>query len=326
MIKTRFCVISDTHNCVPFPSSDTQHAYRLPLPHADVLLHAGDLTIVGQLREYRVILDALKAADAELKIVIAGNHDLSLDEDYMKLATKGQRRTMGTEMEVRKAKDMWTGEEARTAGIVYLEEGTSTFELKNGAKFTLYEEMPSFDNLGLMLPQIYTSPYTPEFCQWGFAYDRNEDRFNHYEAVSKPEIHNIQAYNPVPSWPAIDIMMTHGPPHGILDKTRGGDMAGCDNLLTALKRCRPRLHCFGHIHEGWGAERRNWDENSVQKLQPSKDVVIQPGGAFVDVSTGGGVPLEFGKETLFVNAAIMDVQYQPDNAPWVIDLDLPAGD
>lgn len=32
-----------------------------------------------------------------------------------------------------------------------------------------------------------------------------------------------------------------------------------------------------------------------------------------------------GKDTLFVNASIMDVRYRPINAPWVVDLNLPLG-
>jgi hypothetical protein len=50
---------------------------------------------------------------------------------------------------------------------------------------------------------------------------------------------------------------------------------------------------------------------------------VRDGGAFVDLSKEGGKPLEFGKQTLFVNASIMDVQYDPTNAPFVVDLDLP---
>jgi hypothetical protein len=34
--------------------------------------------------------------------------------------------------------------------------------------------------------------------------------------------------------------------------------------------------------------------------------------------------LEYGKETLFVNASIMNLQYRPLNAPWVVDLELPV--
>lgn len=44
----------------------------------------------------------------------------------------------------------------------------------------------------------------------------------------------------------------------------------------------------------------------------------------LDVSKDASLPLRFGEETLFINAAIMDVHYEPRNAPWVIHMDLPA--
>ena len=43
---------------------------------------------------------------------------------------------------------------------------------------------------------------------------------------------------------------------------------------------------------------------------------------YVDISGGR---MEFGRETLMVNASIMDVGYRPRNAPWLVDLDLPLG-
>jgi len=48
-------------------------------------------------------------------------------------------------------------------------------------------------------------------------------------------------------------MMTHGPPKGILDEYEQGNM-GFENLLRAARRARPRLYCFGHIHEGYGSK------------------------------------------------------------------------
>ncbi|MCJ1407989.1 hypothetical protein MMC19_002061 [Ptychographa xylographoides] len=302
MIKTRFCMISDTHDAVPFPPSDTKHAYRRPLPSADVLLHAGDLTGIGTLEEYEQTLSVIKAADAGLKIVIAGNHDLSLDAEYQAKVRKGRRDYRGEAESVEEAKAIWTNEEAKAAGIVYLEEGISKFELKNGAKFT-----------------IYTSPYTPEFYGWAFAYERHEDRYSPSKAVSQ-----FKATTPIPSFPAIDILLTHGPPYGILDETSHGDNAGCENLLAAVGRCRPRVHCFGHIHEGYGAERYQWARKSAEPVLISQEKALTERASFVDIAAGGPRPLKFGEETLFVNAAIMDVQYNPANAPWVVDLDLPA--
>lgn len=49
----------------------------------------------------------------------------------------------------------------------------------------------------------------------------------------------------------IDILITHSPPCGILDKTircRTGSIT----LYDAIERVQPRLHVFGHIHEGYG--------------------------------------------------------------------------
>ena len=120
-------------------------------------------------------------------------------------------------------------------------------------------------------------------------------------------------------------MLTHGPPYGILDETYHGDAVGCEYLLKAVKRCRPRLHCFGHIHEGWGAERIKWQQKHVERAAPSKEKTLKDRSAKLPLSSDGPAPLVFGEETIFVNAAIMNVNYVPRNAPWVVELDLPTG-
>ena len=45
------------------------------------------------------------------------------------------------------------------------------------------------------------------------------------------------------------ILITHTPPAGILD---GPGHTGCPELLAAIKRVRPKLHVFGHVHDGYG--------------------------------------------------------------------------
>ena len=62
---------------------------------------------------------------------------------------------------------------------------------------------------------------------------------------------------------------------------------------------------------------------STSPVRADLEVAKENHAVFVDVSEKGGDALEPGKETLFVNAAIMDVSYRPVNAPWVVDLDLP---
>ncbi|KAI9792369.1 MAG: hypothetical protein M1833_001101 [Piccolia ochrophora] len=314
---TRLLIISDTHTALPAPEEDGSRAYREPLPSADILLHAGDITRVGRLAEYLRSFDVLKAARAELKLVIAGNHDITLDRDYYR--RYGGLRHGSEREDLVAVRELWTGRSARDAGIVYLEEGVNTFTLKSGATFT-----------------IYTSPYQPEYCQWAFKYERHEDRYNPALGTG-----NTSPANPVPSYPHIDLMMTHGPPYQRLDRTSQGEDVGCPHLLRAVGRARPRLHCFGHIHEGWGAERVRWgvrsndahqvrDQSSavglveaVHQYEPSKAQVLADGAAYIDVSEHSSSPLDVGQETLLVNASIMDVRYRPLQAPWVVDIDLP---
>jgi Icc-related predicted phosphoesterase len=60
--------ISDTHN---------YHDY-LSLPKGDVLVHAGDLSMIGDLDEMTAVGKWLSELDFEHIVVIAGNHDLGL--------------------------------------------------------------------------------------------------------------------------------------------------------------------------------------------------------------------------------------------------------
>lgn len=102
-----------------------------------------------------------------------------------------------------------------------------------------------------------------------------------------------------------------------------------------------------HIHEGYGAEIVRWaadaDEvtqtrtdidswkstgwqrgiTSVQKVDVDLDEAKQNHAASVDVA---GTALTRGEETLMLNAAIMNIRYQPHNAPWLVEVDLPKAD
>ncbi|KAF2749225.1 Metallo-dependent phosphatase [Sporormia fimetaria CBS 119925] len=311
-IKTRILIISDTHDASPVPSgsSPCDVPFRSPLPSADVLLHCGDLTMVGLMDEYEGALAMLSSIDARLKLVIAGNHDISLDAQYY--ARKGQTMQSLKEPDTTlpaRAKELWTGERAKQAGVTYLEEGTYSFVLDNGAKL-----------------RVYASPYQPEFCDWAFSYEVFENCFN------PPHIMRPTAKNPVPDFPHIDVMMTHGPPGGILDKACSGEHVGCPFLLLAARRCKPKIHCFGHIHEGWGAKRVVWkddlDVRSNDHVQAAEDIEVdnremtEKRAATVDISQDGGQPLKWGEETLMLNASIMNFQYQPRQGPWLVDVDL----
>lgn len=46
-----------------------------------------------------------------------------------------------------------------------------------------------------------------------------------------------------------DVLISHAPPFGILDAPPGSPFHGGDReLLEAVRRVRPGLHCFGHAH------------------------------------------------------------------------------
>jgi Icc-related predicted phosphoesterase len=50
-----------------------------------------------------------------------------------------------------------------------------------------------------------------------------------------------------------DILVTHGPPYGILDQAPGSEQhQGCRQLLAAVRRVQPMMHVFGHVHGGHG--------------------------------------------------------------------------
>jgi Icc-related predicted phosphoesterase len=90
-------------------------------------------------------------------------------------------------------------------------------------------------------------------------------------------------------WAAIpddtDILVTHGPPMRINDHTEDNVGAGCELLANRVERLSNlSLHVFGHIHEAYGQTR-----------------------------IGENGPL-------FVNASVVNLQYQLVNAPVVIDL------
>jgi predicted phosphohydrolase len=51
----------------------------------------------------------------------------------------------------------------------------------------------------------------------------------------------------------VDILVTHGPPYGILDRSPGTlHHTGCPQLLEAVTRLKLRLHIFGHVHGAHG--------------------------------------------------------------------------
>ncbi|HXD88082.1 MAG TPA: metallophosphatase domain-containing protein [Urbifossiella sp.] len=84
--------------------------------------------------------------------------------------------------------------------------------------------------------KIYGSPWQPYFGGWAFNLRRGEPLAAVWAKIPDDA----------------DILVTHSPPEGILDRNRWGEPCGCRDLLNRVREVRPRLHVFGHIHEAAG--------------------------------------------------------------------------
>ncbi|KAG7395842.1 Metallophosphoesterase mpped2 [Phytophthora boehmeriae] len=118
---------------------------------------------------------------------------------------------------------------------------------------------------------FYGTPWQPEFCNWAFNRPRGEPLLRQWRRIPTDT----------------DVLVTHTPPMGHGDLV-GYQRVGCADLLREVEsRVRPRLHVFGHVHEGYG-----------RSASPD------------------------GKITYF-NASICTHSYEPVNAPFVFELTEP---
>ncbi len=117
--------------------------------------------------------------------------------------------------------------------------------------------------------KIYGSPYQPRFFDWAFNLMRGAELAEKWKLIPDET----------------DVLITHGPPFGILDEVPRQyfiENTGCEELRKRVETIKPKLHIFGHIHCGYGTTEK------------------------------------FGVK--FANASNCDESYEPTNAPLVIDL------
>ena len=113
---------------------------------------------------------------------------------------------------------------------------------------------------------IWGSPVQPWFHNWAFNRIRGKDIQKHWDLIPTNT----------------DILITHGPPMGVLDRTVHGNMqVGCQNLMDTIQKIQPKVHIFGHIHEAYGVE----EQDGIK----------------------------------FINASVLNLQYELVNAPVVFD-------
>jgi Icc-related predicted phosphoesterase len=117
--------------------------------------------------------------------------------------------------------------------------------------------------------KIYGSPWQPEFHNWAFN-------------LSKGGLELEQKWNNIPE--DTDILVTHGPVLGYLDKIIGQYInLGCELLAKRIKTIKPKIHVCGHIHSGYG--------------------------------------YVFDGDTHYINASVLDEQYQYTQKPLTVEWD-----
>lgn len=89
--------------------------------------------------------------------------------------------------------------------------------------------------------RFYGSPWQPYFCDWAFNLRRGEPLRAKWDLI------------PLDT----DVLITHGPPYGILDLVPyDNEHVGCRELGKRITIVQPKVHIFGHIHEGYGHDRK----------------------------------------------------------------------
>lgn len=90
--------------------------------------------------------------------------------------------------------------------------------------------------------KIWGSPVQPWFYDWAFNRHRGAEIKKHWDLIPSDT----------------EILVTHGPPHMILDAVpeHGGSYryVGCEELYLKILQTSVKLHVFGHIHEGAGVK------------------------------------------------------------------------
>lgn len=186
------------------------HGHYPTLKGGDLLIVAGDLTARDEEDQYYEFNYWLCQQEYDHKIVIAGNHDNLLQEDYFQ----------------------------------YLEgEPAFGYLCDSGTEFK-----------GL---KIWGSPWTCKFegqNPQAMAFTVNTDE----ELEEKWKL--------IPD--NIDILITHSPPLDFFDKISENRLAGSPSLLIRSMEIRPKIHCFGHIHECGGSKKfiRIYDEKHEQGI------------------------------------------------------------
>lgn len=217
MTQIDIAVISDTHN---------NHNKIKDIGQGDLIIHAGDFSSRGYKWESEQFIKWYSKLPYSAKVLICGNHELGIENDY----------------------EYRFQQMCKEAGIIYLNDSSVELQFLPGKVF-VDENIPDLAKV-----KIHGSPITPWFFDWAWNRSIRDDGL-----VQDLRSGKTKSVLPIkPHWDLIpegtNILVTHGPPHGILDElchvdgTPKGQFVGCPHLRDRIKEIKPDLHIFGHIH------------------------------------------------------------------------------
>jgi calcineurin-like phosphoesterase family protein len=143
----RLVCLSDTHGLHDSISEE--------IPEGEILVHCGDFTNTGEREQIESFLRWMSGQPHRYKVLIAGNHDITLQVDYYNSFGKSnfhKHRVVN-----------YDPEECRSLvqnypGIIYLEDSG--------------KELVFDDAITPVTIKVYGTPWQPEFCDWAFNLPR----------------------------------------------------------------------------------------------------------------------------------------------------------
>jgi Icc-related predicted phosphoesterase len=208
--------------------SDTHTHMPEDVPAGDILIHAGDMTNAGSVQEIQAQVDWLASLPHKEIVVISGNHDTFLDP---------RTRPSLSEEESRGSID-WKR-------IHYLQHRRLSLTIETGSRDNSDAQTPLLaEGQSQRRIRIYGAPQIPAcgpMSVHAFQYPRGQDAWS--ETVPGDT----------------DILVTHTPPKYHLDLPLPQGL-GCEHLLAEVRRVKPTLHVFGHVHWGAGQTVVSWEK------------------------------------------------------------------
>lgn len=213
--------------------SDTHNKHRLlDLPSADVLIHCGDATMGGTVEEFAAFGNWFGKLPYNTKLFVPGNHDFLAQSQPAMV-----RELLGEEVEM------------------LIDRRLTVVDIDKGEVL-----------------KVYGTPWVPNLARWAF-YGTGEKLAHQFAQIPDDT----------------QILISHGPPQGIFDEIPGmlfpssrlrddeisnaegdGLHVGSSALSQrTLELANLKLHCFGHIHEGYGSGWRMTTEPAYQIVNAS---------------------------------------------------------